>query len=169
MAEIERQRKKWALKSQVCRHKSEAIRALIFTKAHCCLLISFDVSFLGDEEGEGREAIEEEDYDDGEVQFPPELRRLVSGGVMGRPPSGLGAHLIRLQQQFQAQSKKSLIRALPSAFISRFLFLVFLLVSLSLYLFIYHIKFERLDLISRSCSSRTFHFSRQMLVEAGLR
>ena len=63
------------------------------------------IFFLGDEEGEGREAIEEEDYDDGEVQLPTELRRLISGGIMGRPPAGLGAHLIRLQQRFQAQSR----------------------------------------------------------------
>jgi hypothetical protein len=64
----------------------------------------------GDEEGdaEGAEELEEEDYGDAENGFPSAaVNRHVSGGSIGRPPANLGAHLIRLQQQFQSNVARS--------------------------------------------------------------
>jgi hypothetical protein len=64
----------------------------------------------GDEEGdaEGAEELEEEDYGDAENGFPSAaVNRHVSGGSIGRPPANLGAHLIRLQQQFQSGAARS--------------------------------------------------------------
>jgi hypothetical protein len=52
----------------------------------------------GEEDGEeGAEELEEEDFNGG-GQFPPELRRMVSGRHGASGPAGLGGHLIRLGQ-----------------------------------------------------------------------
>lgn len=56
----------------------------------------------GDADGEGAEELEEEDYTDAESRFPPGLARLLPTESFGRS-ANLGAHLIRLQQQFHLQ------------------------------------------------------------------
>ena len=60
-----------------------------------------------EEEAEGREALEDDYYFDGENQFPS---RHTGGGTsvqLGRGRiGGMGAHLMRLQQQFPSQGEK---------------------------------------------------------------